>query len=125
MPTVTSPIARLKQHRRRQSATENSKSSTRCKADSGVFVPMVDAKRCEGKGACAAVCPYDVFEIGRMSDEQFDAMPVLLKLKLWAHGRRTAFTPNADACHACGACVAACPERAITLVRADGHSLLE
>jgi NAD-dependent dihydropyrimidine dehydrogenase PreA subunit len=57
------------------------------------------------------------FTISRMSDETFNAMPLLVKLKLWAHGRKTAYTPRADACHACGLCVAACPERAIRLVR--------
>jgi NAD-dependent dihydropyrimidine dehydrogenase PreA subunit len=89
----------------------------KCKADPGVFIPIVNAMRCEGKGDCAVVCPYNVFEIGRMPDERFASMPTLVKFKLWAHGRKTAFTPNADACKACGACVKACPEKAITLAR--------
>lgn len=88
-----------------------------CKADPGVFQPAVDAHRCEGKGDCAVVCPFDVFAIGRMPDQQFSQLPLLAKLKVWAHGRKTAFTPNAEACRACGACVAACPEHAITLER--------
>ncbi|MDH4249099.1 MAG: 4Fe-4S binding protein, partial [Deltaproteobacteria bacterium] len=29
--------------------------------------------------------------------------------------RRTAYTPHAQACKACGLCVTACPEHAITL----------
>mgnify|MGYP003337067030 FL=1 len=52
-----------------------------------------------------------------MPDEQFAAMPLRVKFKLWAHGRKTAFTPNADACRACGVCVTACPEHAIKLAR--------
>lgn len=88
-----------------------------CKNDSGVFRPVIDARRCEGKAECVSVCPYNVFEVGRMSDEAFDAMPLLVRLKLWAHGRKTAYTPRADACHACGLCVMACPERAIRLIR--------
>ena len=88
-----------------------------CKAEAGSFRPAVDARRCEGKAACVSVCPYNVFAVGRMSDETFNAMPFLVKLKLWAHGRQTAYTPRADACHACGLCVAACPEGAIRLVR--------
>jgi NAD-dependent dihydropyrimidine dehydrogenase PreA subunit len=87
-----------------------------CGHDSGHFRPVIDASRCEGKAACVSVCPYTVFEIGRMDDERFNAMPLLVKLKLWAHGRKTASTPRADACHACGLCVAACPEKAIRLV---------
>jgi 4Fe-4S ferredoxin len=89
-----------------------------CKAGPGVFRPVVDPRRCEGKSACAAVCPYTVFEVGRMADETFSALPLRFKLKVWAHGKKTAYTPNADACRACGLCVAACPERAISLVRA-------
>ena len=88
-----------------------------CKTPAGAFRPMIDARRCEGKGECVVVCPYDVFEVRRMTDDTFHAMPVRVKLKVWAHGRRTAATPRADACRACGFCVAACPERAITLVR--------
>lgn len=92
-------------------------SEGKCKEDSGVFRPLVDASRCEGKAECVSVCPYNVFEVRRMGDEIFAAMPLLVKLKLWAHGRKTAYTPHADACHACGLCVMACPEQAIRLVR--------
>ncbi|HWU35782.1 MAG TPA: 4Fe-4S binding protein [Methylovorus sp.] len=103
-------------NRRRPKATERHPAEL-CKAEPGVFMPVVDAQRCEGKGDCAVVCPFDVFEIKRMPDEQFSAMPLMVRFKLWAHGRQTAFTPNADACQACGACVTACPEKAITLAR--------
>ena len=89
-----------------------------CKAGPGVFRPVVDPRHCEGKSECAAVCPYTVFEGGPMADETFSALPLRFKLKVWAHGKKTAHTPNADACRACGRCVGACPERAITLVRA-------
>jgi 4Fe-4S ferredoxin len=90
-----------------------------CKSERGIIRPEVDARRCEGKGQCVAVCPYDVFEVGRLADEAFNAMPFRVKLKLWAHGRKTAYTPNAEACRACGLCVAACPEQAIRLIRSD------
>ncbi|MBV8645185.1 MAG: 4Fe-4S binding protein, partial [Candidatus Eremiobacteraeota bacterium] len=33
------------------------------------------------------------------------------------HGMQTAYAPLADACKACGLCVVACPEDAITLVQ--------
>lgn len=87
-----------------------------CRAEAGAFHPVVDPRRCEGKAACVAVCPYDVFEVRRMGDETFAALPLRAKLKVWAHGRQTAFTPRADSCRACGLCVAACPENAIQLI---------
>lgn len=87
-----------------------------CRADPGVFRPEVNVQRCEGKGDCVAVCPYGVFEVGRIADPTFKAQPLRVRLKLWAHGKQTAYTPYADASRACGLCVIACPENAIKLV---------
>ena len=78
---------------------------------------MVDRRRCEGKRDCVEVCPYQVFEVRRMDDADFRALPLLARLKSLAHRRQTAYTPRADACQACGLCVVACPEGAIELVR--------
>ena len=100
----------------KRAAVDPKRPGAKCKAEPGVFRPEIDPRRCEGKGACVAVCPYDVFEVGRIADETFYAMPPHIKLKLWAHGRKTAYTPGAGACRACGLCVVACPESAIGLV---------
>ena len=57
--------------------------------------PVVDINKCRGHGECHTVCPADpnVFEIrGGL-----------------------AHVVNPDSCIMCGACVAACPEVAITL----------
>jgi NAD-dependent dihydropyrimidine dehydrogenase PreA subunit len=97
--------------------SERAQPASDCNSPPGIFRPEVDARRCEGKGQCVAVCPFDVFVVGRLADETFNAMPLRVKLKLWAHGRKTAYTPNADACRACALCVAACPEQAIRLVK--------
>ena len=104
----------------KRAAADPKRPGAECKADPGVFRPEVDPRRCEGQADCVAVCPYDVFEVRRMADETFQAMPALVQLKLWAHGRKTAYTPRADACQACGMCVVACPERAIRLVGPAG-----
>jgi 4Fe-4S ferredoxin len=88
-----------------------------CKQDPGVFAPVVNLKRCEGKGDCAVVCPEQVFEVRRIDDADYAQFGPLQKLKLRVHGMKVAYTPNADACRACGVCVTACPERAITLAR--------
>jgi NAD-dependent dihydropyrimidine dehydrogenase PreA subunit len=78
-------------------------------------VPVVDLARCEGKQDCTEVCPYDVFEVTRMTDADFAGLNVIGKLRSLAHGRQAAYAVRADACHACGLCVVACPESAITL----------
>ncbi len=81
-------------------------------------MPVVDLKRCEGKGDCVRVCPEDVFQVGRIDDADYGRLGILHKFKLRVHGMQVAYTPSADSCRACGLCVAACPEKAITLTRA-------
>jgi 4Fe-4S ferredoxin len=39
------------------------------------------------------------------------------RIKAWAHGGRQAFVADGNKCRACGDCVRACPEHAITLRR--------
>jgi NAD-dependent dihydropyrimidine dehydrogenase PreA subunit len=89
---------------------------TECSQVSASVKPIIDRNRCEGKQACVAVCPYNVFKIATVSPELRRGLSLRGKLKGYAHGWQQAFTVNADACHACGLCVAACPEKAITLV---------
>ena len=79
------------------------------------LLPVVDRNRCEGKNDCVRVCPEDVFEVRTMTDADFAQLGILGKLKSWAHGKQTAYTPNRNACQGCGLCVAACPEQAISL----------
>ena len=91
-----------------------------CGNAAGAMVPVIDAGRCEAKAACVKVCPYDVFEVRRLTPDERAELSWLGKLKAWAHGNRRAFAVRADACHACGLCVRACPEQAIVLQRASG-----
>jgi NAD-dependent dihydropyrimidine dehydrogenase PreA subunit len=101
----------------RRAAAHPDRPGEKCKAEPGAYRPVVDRARCEGKRDCVEVCPYAVFEVGRMGDDEYRALPLPARLKSFFHNRRTAFTPGADACRACGLCVVACPEKAITLVR--------
>ena len=89
----------------------------KCKQPPGALVPVIDRERCEGKADCVRVCPYNVFAIAALTAEQWSALSFGGRVKAFFHGRKQAATPNADQCHACGLCVAACPEHAIRLVR--------
>ncbi|MFP4892945.1 4Fe-4S dicluster domain-containing protein [Paraburkholderia sp. EG304] len=92
-------------------------STVDCKQQPGVIAPVVDLKRCEGKGDCLEVCPENVFEVRRIDDIDYLCLDWMHRLKLRVHGMKVAYTPNAQACRSCGLCVAACPEGAIKLAR--------
>jgi len=89
--------------------------SKQCK-EPGMVVPIINHNRCEAKGPCVETCPYDVFEIRPIETSDYVKLSFLGRIKNKVHGGRVAYAVNADACEACGMCVRACPERAITLV---------
>ena len=88
---------------------------TDCKGEPGRIVLAIDHTRCEAKDECVAVCPYNVFEIRKLTAEERAPLPLRARMKIFFHGGKQAFTPRAADCHACGLCVKACPEDAITL----------
>ena len=88
-----------------------------CPQAAGVVHPVIDAARCEGKADCLRVCPYDVFEVRKLTAAENRALPWIARFKVAAHGGRQAFAVRPEECHACGLCVAACPEDAIRLAR--------
>jgi NAD-dependent dihydropyrimidine dehydrogenase PreA subunit len=99
----------------RKAAQRDDRPGEDCRAPAGAYAIVVDRARCEGKGDCVEVCPYHVFEVRRIDDADYAALSLLAKLKSRVHGRQSAYTPHLDACRACGMCVVACPEDALTL----------
>jgi NAD-dependent dihydropyrimidine dehydrogenase PreA subunit len=90
-----------------------------CAESPGRLKPVVDRNRCEAKAECVRVCPYGVFELRSLGPQEKAGLSLRGRLKALAHGGKQAFVARPDACHACGLCVAACPERAITLRMGD------
>jgi NAD-dependent dihydropyrimidine dehydrogenase PreA subunit len=88
-----------------------------CAKETGRFAPQIDRNRCEAKADCVRVCPYHVFEIRPLAPPEKRGLSLVGRIKAFAHGGKQAFAVHAEACHACGLCVAACPESAIRLVR--------
>lgn len=86
-----------------------------CSELSGRVAPVVNRNRCEGKDACVMVCPFDVFEIAKISKEERAKLSIIGKIKAFNHGGMQAFVINPSACHACKPCIDACPENALSL----------
>jgi len=116
VPTDSPTNPQFDKLKARRASRDHRRPGERCRAEPKRYEPRIDRARCEGKADCVAVCPYGVFTVRRMDEEDFRALTWLARLKSRVHGRLTAYTPKADACQACGLCVVACPERAITLV---------
>lgn len=72
---------------------------------------IIDQNRCEGKKDCCKVCPERVFKMKKPEN-----LSLLIRLKVRFHGGLQAFAIREQACTACMKCVAACPERAITVL---------
>ena len=107
--TNPAKVKRAAAHPRRPGAS--------CKAEPGTFVPLINQGRCEAKGDCVEVCPYDVFDVLPIEKPDYARLSWISRFKVRVHGMKMAYTPRADLCLACGLCVVACPEHAIQLVR--------
>jgi 4Fe-4S ferredoxin len=86
-----------------------------CRFDPGYMIPVIDPTRCEAKGPCVPICPYDVLAIRAVPSEEKAVLPFTARMKLFVHGGKQAYALDPDACRGCGLCVQVCPEKAIKL----------
>ena len=100
-----------------ESNSAGTSESSGCKQKPGAIRPVVDRNACEGKGDCVRVCPVSVFAVDTLPREERRGLGLKGRLKGFAHRWQQALLINPDACEACGLCVQACPEKALTLVR--------
>ena len=98
-------------------------SEAQCDDAPGHLKPVIDRNRCEGKADCVRVCPYQVFEIQTLQAQDKAGLSLRGRIKAFAHRNKQAFAVRAQDCHACGLCVAQCPEQAISLAAAPGSGL--
>jgi 4Fe-4S ferredoxin len=91
--------------------------TTDCKHEAGYLVPQINQNKCEGAGDCLEVCPYNVFEMRKLTKEEKAELSFTARIKVLVHGGKQAFAVRMQDCHACGLCVTACPEKAIKLVK--------
>jgi NAD-dependent dihydropyrimidine dehydrogenase PreA subunit len=87
-----------------------------CGSTTADTIPVVDHGRCEAKRDCVRVCPNDVFEVRRIDPDDFARLGILGKVRNRVYRGMTAYVAHPDQCNACGLCVTACPEHAISLV---------
>lgn len=99
----------------RSAAAHPQRPGEKCLAPPNRWVPVVDRAKCEGKEDCVVVCPFSVFELGTLTDAEYQGLGLVGRMKARSHDRKTSRTPRADQCRACGLCVVACPEDAIRL----------
>jgi 4Fe-4S ferredoxin len=88
-----------------------------CMQPAGVYAPVIDRNRCEGKAQCVQVCPTGVFVVGTLPRAERARLSLRGRLRGFAHRWQQALLAEPGACESCGKCVAACPEQAISLAR--------
>jgi 4Fe-4S ferredoxin len=99
----------------RRAARHADRPGQRCAAPAGTWTVTINQSRCEAKRDCIDVCPNDVFTVRTIEAADRDALSWFTKLRVRAHKNQMAYADAADQCRACGLCVVACPEHAISI----------
>lgn len=87
---------------------------TNCSNDTAKLMPVVNFNNCGGKEDCVEACPYDVFEMRPISEEDKATLNFKGKIKTFFFNQK-AYVINPDQCHACGLCIQVCSEKAVKL----------
>lgn len=95
----------------------NKEQQAHCDEEGGKLKPVVNFSDCGAKEDCVIVCPYDVFEMRPITEEDKATLNFKGKIKTF-FDKRKAYLTDPALCHACGLCVQACPEKAIKLRKA-------
>lgn len=90
--------------------------NNKCADTSGKLMPKVNFNNCGAKEDCVAICPYEVFEMRPITDEDKANLNLKGKIKTFFF-KEKAYLTDPSLCHACGLCVPACPENAIKLTK--------
>ena len=77
--------------------------------------PVIDRDRCVGDAGCVAVCPHQVLALRPVAAQDCDGLPASTRFLLSLSQGLQAVVTAPECCRACGLCLAACSQRAITL----------
>ena len=69
-----------------------------CKHEPGIFTPVINRAKCEGKAACAAVCPCGVFTLGTVPADQRKGVGLLGRCLAGRLGRQRSSAGREENC---------------------------
>lgn len=76
----------------------------------------INMNKCDGDGDCLKTCPNQVFELRKITKEEYASLKFMGKFKTKIKGRVKSFAVNFENCVECGLCIKQCHERAIQFV---------
>ena len=80
----------------------------------GTAAPVIDRDRCVGDAGCVAVCPHQVLALRPVAAQDCHGLPASTRFLLSLSSGLQAAVIAPERCRACGLCLAACSQQAIT-----------
>ena len=75
----------------------------------------IDISYCDGCGACAELCPSNVFDIRELNDTEYKKLSRYQKFWVLIKGRKKSIVAHQEDCTHCRKCVNGCHEKAIKI----------